>query len=644
MSRHKTIAVSIGVLAGVCVGSLLWNGGNTLSVEFPDSGPDMRLGDDVPAFTTAADDWLNIALTDIAVRGYTAENIERVASELSDERAQALRVAAMIGLAERDLRSAIAFALSLDSLTAQTVALQRVAGVAAHSDPEDAVDLAGLISVAELREAYSRQALADWAVRDPAGLFAHLDRHGVPEWMDDPGALEALAAADSGRLLATMHQLPRDMREPLERAAIEAVLAIDAGSAYAFANSLPPSLGTFPTLEREQLLAQIASSHALVDPQAALAQLLAVSAPPPNAVQDALRRVDGEAFDAALRDSVERSMEMLAMAEDRVTWSDRLGMLVTVALERESPAVGEIVEQISNHPSLRVRNALNGRLDMANMSVLARWAEHDPGSAVAWAVRNPSIVSPAVLQHLGSVAAGADFDSGGLQQTLYGLPEDLRGYWVAGVAEGLAASDLEAALKWLEPMRGAPVYSTATQEVLSSAVSTRPAAVASALASLPDTADSHLVMRVAQSWAVDEPALAGEWLAASGNIDDWARVAVTREVVRNWAGRDPEAATAWARNLSSDSLRDAALEGVVQTALADGDVNTNLFAEFSSDTALAETLVGAMNALRRTDPDLGRLLIDQYIANSEQRRLAELKLAGQAPPEPIRTLGGVPVR
>jgi hypothetical protein len=138
--------------------------------------------------------------------------------------------------------------------------------------------------------------------------------------------------------------------------------------------------------------------------------------------------------------------------------------------------------------------------------------------------------------------------------------------------------------------------------------------------------------------------MAGDWLAASPNIHDWSRAAVMREVVRNWARRDPDAAADWARNLSSDSVRDAALDGVVQTALADGAVDTNLLAAFSSDTALADALVYAMDALRRSDPDLGRRLIDRYISDPEQRQLAEQRLAGQAPPEPLITLDGVVVR
>jgi hypothetical protein len=73
-------------------------------------------------------------------------------------------------------------------------------------------------------------------------------------------------------------------------------------------------------------------------------------------------------------------------------------------------------------------------------------------------------------------------------------------------------------------------------------------------------------------------------------------------------------------------------------------VDTNLLAAFSSDTALADALVYAMDALRRSDPDLGRRLIDRYISDPEQRQLAEQRLAGQAPPEPLITLDGVVVR
>jgi hypothetical protein len=215
---------------------------------------------------------------------------------------------------------------------------------------------------------------------------------------------------------------------------------------------------------------------------------------------------------------------------------------------------------------------------------------------------------------------------------------------MAGIAEGLASSNLDAALAWLEPARGAPVYATVIDSVLRSAASSDAVGLARVIDDLPDAPGEELVLTVAARWGAREPASAADWLVKSQNIDPDMRAMAVRQVVIRWAERDMGDAETWTRNLPSGELHDAALGAVVEAAAAAGSLDPQLLAAFSSDSHRAQAIIGAMDALRRIDPKLGRTLIDQYVRDPDLRAEAEQILDGSAPFRFPRQIDGITIR
>lgn len=579
--------------------------------------------------------WLVAALELVDRLGNTGEAVERIASAIPFARAQALRVSATEALAQRDPPSAIAYAITLDPSVVRSAALQRAAEVIAISDPRVALDHTSLIPYGPQRTAYMERVLDIWASVDPGGVLNHLERSAVSEVALSAEALSTLASVDPERLLALVHRLPGDVRSGYEQTVIDALIASDPGSAYAYADALSPGRN------RDRLLAMIVSSHSRLDAPAALSHAIAMHSPSGHVITQALVSVAAEDVLYA----VDRTSQMIVAGQDQfyaygAPVTLRLDTLFSAALERGSQDVSAAVDLIANHPDHRVRRQLTG-VGLSEWGVLGMWAEHDSEGAIAWTIRNAADVNPLFIEHLG---ARATVGGRAPQQALYDLPAESRGYWVAGVAKGLAASSLDAALEWLEPTRGTPVYATTLESVLTYAASREPATVARAIDTLSEAPRPSLLLTVVREWGSREPTSAADWLVASENVDDGLRAQVIRDMVLHWSQRDLHGAETWARSLPGGAMRDSALGAVFREAAATSSVDVLLLADFSSDSARAEAIVESMDGFRRSDPDLGRLLIDQYISDPALRAAAEQRLEGRAPRAPIRVMDGLEIR
>lgn len=681
MTARTAIAVSAGLLAGTCTAYLLWSNeigirsllpaGDRTSVvangalaqnPFTDFSPDHErfatevdadaMSDRISRLSTeprsevrdaelhalgalpAGAAWLAPALELLDTLGSSGQAIERIASFLPYARAQALRIVAVARLAERDAAAAIAVALTFDPPTVRRAALQHIAEVAARSDPRAALSHASrMIPFGIERSAYLEQVVDTWALLDSAGLLEYFERADVSGIAISMETLSRLASSDATRLLPLLDRLPADAHADLERIAVEALLAEDPASVYAYADALPAGR------ERDRLFRVVVGRHSQHDAKEALSYILAVNPLPVAAVNDAFGRLASDDLPYA----IEKAAETLAAGDPRqgnAAYDGRLFQMVESALRRGArDDVATVVDFIANHPHQNVRRQLNGIV--LDFSVLGAWAGHDPDSALAWAVRNPSHVGPGMVEHIGAIMAVRSVERAA--QALNEFPEDVRGYWVAGVAKGLAASGLDAAVQWLEPARGAPVYNTVLESVLTTAASSDPVGVARTIDDMLETSP-FIVLNVARTWAAQEPGAAGDWLGGSSHIDDSARTRMLGDIVLSWAERDLNDAERWARRQVDGPLRDAALSSVVRAAAAAGSLDTRLLGEFSSSRVLDQALTNAMAGFRSSDPELGRLLIDQYISDPELRTAAQRQLDGRDPSPMGTMIHGVLVR
>jgi len=632
----ETVSIGVGILAGACVAYLVSD--HAANTRFtgtpgqPQTG--LSANETIAVEAPASSEWLTAALERVNELGLTAEAIEQVASSLSRSRAQGLRQLAIERLAGEDVSAAIDYALSFDPRAARTAAVQRIAAVAARSDPEAALSLASLLPNGAERAAFVAQILEVWAANDPAAVFDFLEATGVSALTVSADTFAALALVEPERLWSILDRLPAGIRTQYEPAVIDALLVSDPGGLYAYLDTLP--LDT----DRDRLLRTVAGRHSQRDPKEGLSYILTLDWLPIGVTENMLAAIAADDLPYALDRAIETLVSGTDREQDSSIRSARLPMLIAAAARSGASDIPAAVDIIANHPDQRVRR----QLDFDNEAgLLGWWADVDPEGALNWTIRNSSKVSPGFLEHLGQLSAAASGNASDAQQVLNALPEDLRGFWMAGVAEGLAASSLDAAVEWLEPVRGAPVYTTVIDHVLRSAASTQPTTVAQLIDSLPDAPRSGLVLTVAKQWGSQEPVVAADWLSTSRNIDDELRALAVRQIVLDWAGRDLRDAETWAQGLPNGPFRDSALGAILPEAAESRVLDSELLDAFSSATVRMQGLVDAMDALRRTDPDLGRSLIDRFISDPELRERAEQRLEGRADYVYPRFIDGVTV-
>ena len=337
----------------------------------------------------AAQRTASLALLDVF--GVDAAGIERVAAAFPPIEAASFRIDAIGRLAERDLALAMDAAYGLPLMRAQAMAYQRIAEVMARIDP-----LRGLEQVANIEEQGHRQAfqsglLDQWAKIDAGSLLAYLETADRSEELIATSSLAALATSAPEQLLATAASFGPFQRLLAQRAALDALAATDPVTAYRHASNLPASG------DRESLIARIAAAYAAREPESALAWATSLEPRSPSALnavlsvvaaQDPLRAVDlviAEIQDpvAALRGNMPSLMSMLASP-----------------MQTRSPAVMAIADKLASHGDPRVRAQFDG--------IFANWSRIDPDNALAWAMRNPSRLTPNAAVALATAVARED--------------------------------------------------------------------------------------------------------------------------------------------------------------------------------------------------------------------------------------------
>src|SRR5690606_7580650 len=146
---------------------------------------------------------------------------------------------AIASRAETNPEEAIALALSLDDSPAQAEALSRIAKTLAGADPSAAWSHVASIESYALADAFKASLLEEWASTDVEGFLAFVESAASARIPRRSNAFEIAAAIDPRRLLSMLDEIPQGVRPTAERAALEALLRLDAGAAFSHIDTLP---------------------------------------------------------------------------------------------------------------------------------------------------------------------------------------------------------------------------------------------------------------------------------------------------------------------------------------------------------------------------------------------------------------------
>src|SRR5690606_32587894 len=115
-------------------------------------------------------------------------------------------------------------------------------------------------------------------------------------------------------------------------------------------------------------------------------------------------------------------------------------------------------------------------LDAKFRALMIRWPQIDAEAALEWARANAGRLERGWLERL-ALDGGREYPELAIA-LLDSVPPELRGDWLARVAGGIAASDTDHALAFLEPHRGEPGYDEGLARVVDSLTASDPVAAA----------------------------------------------------------------------------------------------------------------------------------------------------------------------
>lgn len=546
-----------------------------------------------------------VALSLLDIFGFDDTGVEHVAAALTPARASHFRIDAIGRRAERNVASAIDDALGLGFTAAQTVALQHIADTMALIDPRAALEQAAMIPTAIQRRMYRERVLDSWARVDPEAMLAYFESADLSEMPINPDAFRAVAATDPARLLELAGRLPPSTRRNAQTAALEALVDIDPVSAYAALIALPPSG------DRDQLTRSVAARYAQQDPNDALAWAASLQ-PPSQLVMDTV--LTSVAASDPQRVAEIAIAEILDPAAANRGAMPNIASYMQAAMRAGSPGIAQVASMLATHSDPRVRNQLT--------TMLMSWPGIDMPGALDWVLANPQYVDSGSAQQFAFRLAANDV--AGASQAFNRMPSDLRSSWAAGIATALARSDLDGAIQWLERLDGDPLYDNTRSSLLTAAAGSQPETVARLLTD--SDSDVALIPAIALQWAASDPAAAAAWLTSQGNLPGQPRAGAISDIASSWAHRDPAGAQRWVFEQPAGAARDAGLTGLVLRAAAAGTIDPQLLTAFSAPGPRASAIADAMMDLGRSNPDLGRQLIEEHIRDPAQKRMAEQRL------------------
>lgn len=582
-----------------------------------------------------------IALAVLEALGGDADALARVAAVLPESSRFAFEVDVLVGQAEADPLAALVDLARSPREPLNSIALERIAELAAARDPQMAFAALERIEFYQMRMGLQGVIFAAWADLDPDSAFAWIETAEIAALPESPVAYQRLAEIDSARVLALLDRLPPALRVNVERVAIQTLAEQDAIAALAMLDAMPPSPG------RENLLQTIAQTYGRQNPDLALAWLQGL---PPAQAQAAR----GNVLLGIAGVDPERAVELVIAELQQQGAGPTGGMPVSAA------AYLAVLSQVTDSGMADTARIADRLLDIDNptlrsmMSVLmSSWVRSDPDGALGFALANTSRLDPSVFSQI--ALATTERNAEQAIAVVDRLPPAQQVQWVSGVAQSLADSDVDRALAFIDRFGAEPGFEQIYGTVARQLARTDPATAAglierSLVAAAPGpggattpapVAIMSTAGQIAREWATRDAGAAADWAFRLG--DERVRTQAVSQAMSTWAARDFDAATQWAMGVASGTRRDSALDGLMSGAAQAGRFEPRLMDAYSNPNGGQTGASRAIVEIGRNDPQEARRLLDAYITDPAVRRQTEAQLARTAGSgsNPALSLGGL---
>jgi hypothetical protein len=543
-----------------------------------------------------------IALAVLDILGEGLDAVDRVARALPAADRLGFKLDALAARAASAPAKTLAMALSEDDPTTRWLIVSRLAVALVEADAHAALAQAALIDDEDLRRLYSVAVINALARDGHEAVVAFLETADLSALSGAPGALDILARNEPELMLALVDRLPPAARAGVQREALQALAYRDPAAALRGLESMPPD----PS--RGALLRVIAQAYGQQSPDAALAWAESVSPASAEAIGGVLAGIAASDFD--------RALDLLGgeLSQWSASSGSELPSIVLPLMDAAGPEAGRVLDRLLE---IGIDDRQTGAALHAAMS---GWAQADREAAMEWALANADRIAAQTARML------ALEDPESAMRSLDRVAADQRGGWIAGVAAGLARSDLDAAMSFVGTQRGQPGYEGGFDEVLRAWARVDPAHAAGLAAEAGGSASSlQSLPMVADAWAKVDPQAAGNWAFALS--DRTLRANSISHVAAVWAVEDTAAAQRWLLGLPNGPARDAGLSSLLRAGAASGSVDTSLLGAYSSDAARQQGMANALVELGLSDPEEARRLMEIHVSDHRLRETVESMLA-----------------
>ena len=476
---------------------------------------------------------------------------------------------------------------------ARTEHLTSIGSAWAQVSAESAWAYANRIADVNVRTAFQRAVLGTWSAREP------------------DAAMRSVIALPAGprkdRLLrqAAAHYVRTDPKAALQLAmsvkradSRHLVMGIVTEWAEYDVRAAAQWLAANPGRVNRNIASQFADRYGALDPVeamawaqrmdrsgmrglvgAALAGYAEVDAP------DALRMAFALEHGAQRRRAVSAVLSVVAQRDPEYA-KDQLGKL-------DSEARGEAVQTIA-HAMMRA----------------------DPRAAVEWLKQLDD--ASARRAGLGSVAyALADSDPETAASLTEQVPADSRVAWITAVGSGMAATDPEAAVRWVRNYQSEPGYPQIAAAFVQRLAMYEPEAAYEFAAALPDQRQRDAMITRVLSNQNRNPEVAARWMERIS--DDRMRVQVVGNIASQWAWQDAAGARKWASSLPSGEVRDQALAAIIGTSATSVEDVTSMIGQIQSEERRRDAVWRSAMKLADNDLEGVRTLLRRYPLDPARR-------------------------
>jgi hypothetical protein len=554
-----------------------------------------------------------IALAVLKLIGNNEQGVARLAAALPTEDTASFEIDALLARAESNPVAALRDLIAVDRSGIQSLALSRLAEIAARKDPRAALAAADSIDDSNFRRSFQIQLLGGWAEIDPDSVFAYLETAESSLLSMSSSVFQAVARSDPDRLMAMIDRFPPAARNTAKSAVMQAVAESNPIDAISLLDTMPAGQ------EKERMLQRIAQSYGQQNPDLALAWVRSLTPPSDNAMRAVLQGI--------VRTDVDRAIDIMLTEFDNQdsapSTSPTLGASLSFSMMfSQIASSGSEVARLAD----RLLESDNPQVSSMMSSVVTMWASRDSDAAMNWTLANADSLDSNVLASMAQRIAAENLDLA--INALDRLSAEQRAGWINGLASQMARQDVNQAIGFIERYRGQPGYQNAFATVVGEMARIDPVRAAGMLRNEPASSTSmSAVFAISREWANRDPAAAGRW-AVDEIGDDQMRTMAINNIASMWAQRDGEAAERWIFGLARGSERDAAVDGYLSAAAQVGQFKPSLLEAYSSDEAGQRGASLVIIRMGRTDPEQAKRLAERYISDPAIRAQTQESLAG----------------